>query len=154
MVPEYTKEDFVIVTEANGETYVQPADCYSEDDANTTETITGKWWARLSAPGYMDATEWSGPFDTRAEAAADLASQYDVDPETGDDAEEDDSESEIGTGYVDCGCRDCFEIAIGKPGTFCHECVTAGCEPDSECCAEGAYGGDTEDDANEKEGTS
>jgi len=44
------------------------------------------------------------------------------------------------SGYQPCGCRDCFEIAIGLPGAFCHECVTAGCELDSECCAPNAYG--------------
>jgi hypothetical protein len=40
------------------------------------------------------------------------------------------------SGYVPCGCRDCFEIAIGEIGAFCHECEEAGCEPDSECCVE------------------
>ncbi len=35
------------------------------------------------------------------------------------------------SGYVDCACRDCFEIAIAgddedlKP--FCHACEEAGC---------------------------
>lgn len=43
------------------------------------------------------------------------------------------------SGYVDCGCRDCFEIAI-EPGCMCSQCVEAGCEPNSECCAPGAYG--------------
>lgn len=45
------------------------------------------------------------------------------------------------TGYTPCGCRDCFETAIGKPGEFCHDCKTAGCEPDSECQSPSAYGG-------------
>ncbi len=49
------------------------------------------------------------------------------------------------SGYRDCGCRDCFEIAIGAPGALCHACVTAGCEPDSECQAPGAYGTDEEE---------
>ncbi len=40
--------------------------------------------------------------------------------------------------YMDCGCRDCFEIAIGVPGDMCHECVAAGCETDSECQREEA----------------
>lgn len=40
------------------------------------------------------------------------------------------------SGYVNCGCRDCFEITIGEPGEFCDECVEAGCEPDHECCVE------------------
>lgn len=51
------------------------------------------------------------------------------------------------TGYVDCGCRDCFEIAIGEPGCMCSECVKAGCEPGSECQAPGAYGAGYDADA-------
>lgn len=32
------------------------------------------------------------------------------------------------SGYQDCACRDCFDIAIGdgKP-TLCYECDAAGC---------------------------
>lgn len=40
------------------------------------------------------------------------------------------------SGYVDCACRDCFEVAIGKHGDMCWECEAAGCEPHSECKAE------------------
>lgn len=32
------------------------------------------WGVRMSAPGYMDATEWLGPFDTRTEAESELRS--------------------------------------------------------------------------------
>lgn len=46
------------------------------------------------------------------------------------------------SGYTDCACRDCFEIAIGEPGeAFCWECEEAGCEGDSDCQSESAYGG-------------
>lgn len=48
------------------------------------------------------------------------------------------------SGYIDCGCRDCFEIAIGEPGDFCTNCEDAGCEADSECQSPNAYGGDEE----------
>jgi hypothetical protein len=49
------------------------------------------------------------------------------------------------SGYTDCACRDCFEIAIGEPGeAFCHACEEAGCEGDGECDAEGAYSCDEE----------
>jgi hypothetical protein len=33
------------------------------------------------------------------------------------------------SGYTACGCRDCFEIAIGEPHALCWECAEAGCEP-------------------------
>ena len=49
-----------------------------------------------------------------------------------------------GEGYVDCACRDCFEIAIGAPGVaMCHGCEDAGCEAgaEQECEAPHSYGG-------------
>ena len=50
------------------------------------------------------------------------------------------------SGYVDCACPDCFEIAIGEHGKdFCHACEEAGCDGEGECQAEGAYGGDEEE---------
>lgn len=33
-------------------------------------------YCRLSAPGYLDCTEWSGPFDTEEDAVADLLRTY------------------------------------------------------------------------------
>jgi hypothetical protein len=46
------------------------------------------------------------------------------------------------SGYCDCACRDCFDIAIGTAGkAMCHECKKAGCEAnDGECCRDDAYG--------------
>lgn len=35
-----------------------------------------KVYARLSAPGYLDCTDWSGPFDTTEEAAQALLDLY------------------------------------------------------------------------------
>lgn len=55
------------------------------------------------------------------------------------------------SGYVDCACRDCFEIAIAGDDdrgiALCSECKDAGCsiDGDSECDAPHAYGmGDDE----------
>lgn len=45
---------------------------YSGDD-----TAEAGIYARLSAPGYLDCTDWSGPFQTEAEAEADLVGMYD-----------------------------------------------------------------------------
>jgi hypothetical protein len=50
------------------------------------------------------------------------------------------TDRQIGAGYVACGCRDCMETAIGAYGALCHACESAGCDPDEECCADGAYG--------------
>ena len=46
-------------------------DC-GEDDI---EKVYG-YFARLSMPGYMDCTEWCGPFKTEAEARAYLSDTY------------------------------------------------------------------------------
>jgi len=56
------------------------------------------------------------------------------------------------SGYRDCACRDCFEIAIGEEGVLCSECVKAGCDntprwPNVECQAPHAYGGHCGDSA-------
>jgi hypothetical protein len=84
MVPVYEKSEFVRC-EMHGEVSSVPADCYNEADHGTAiERETG-WFYRLSAPGYMDCTEWSGPFATEADARADCRETHDVDPETGDD---------------------------------------------------------------------
>jgi hypothetical protein len=38
------------------------------------------WYGRLSAPGYLDGTDWSGPFESEAEANECLSDMYDGDP--------------------------------------------------------------------------
>ena len=43
---------------------------------------------RLSAPGYLDATDWHGPFETLEEARTDCERTYDVDPDTGEEVGE------------------------------------------------------------------
>lgn len=54
------------------------------------------------------------------------------------------------SGYTDCACRDCFEITISNDTSkpeMCDACKEAGCEPDKECCAPGAYGCADEDES-------
>ena len=53
-----------------------------------TETHVSGFFYRLSAPGYTDCTDWSGPFATLAEAQADCERTFDCDPKTGDDLDE------------------------------------------------------------------
>ena len=52
------------------------------------------------------------------------------------------------SGYTDCSCRDCFDVAISsdirKP-ELCNDCEEAGCskdDDDEECQRSDAYGGD------------
>jgi hypothetical protein len=47
------------------------------------------------------------------------------------------------SGYVDCKCRDCFDVAIAddvRKGAFCHKCQDAGCTSTGECQRSDAYG--------------
>jgi hypothetical protein len=39
------------------------------------KTVFG-WCARLSAPGYLDCTDWAGPFETEEEAIVALYEMY------------------------------------------------------------------------------
>lgn len=45
------------------------------------------WYSRLSAPGYMDATHWLGPYQTEAEALQAIMDEYEVD-EDGEDLQD------------------------------------------------------------------
>jgi hypothetical protein len=45
------------------------------------------WYARLSAPGYLDCTSWDGPHATRDAALASLLAHFECDEE-GDDLSE------------------------------------------------------------------
>jgi hypothetical protein len=51
----------------------------------------------------------------------------------------------MASGYTDCACRDCFDIAVSsdvKKPALCSECKAAGCsEYCSECSRPDAYGG-------------
>lgn len=52
---------------------------YCENDrAESVKVVTG-WFARLIAPGYLDCTDWSGPYATEAEALSALANDYGTD---------------------------------------------------------------------------
>lgn len=97
MRPQYTNEPFHHGENSRGEIVMVPADVYGTLDRFTLEcdirpgdarTIKAKWFYRLSAPGYMDATDWTGPFPTLADARADCAHTWE-DPDTGDDDSED-----------------------------------------------------------------
>ena len=53
------------------------------------ERVSG-WWSRLSASGYLDCTEWSGPFRSEDEALDACKAFYEVD----DDGDADDGTDE------------------------------------------------------------
>jgi hypothetical protein len=87
MQPEVWQGTMVAV-EHKGERSLFPEESFTVDEA-ITETCGDDWeevtvaratgfWCRLSAPGYMDCTEWDGPYSTEAEALAELSAQYDL----------------------------------------------------------------------------
>ena len=56
-----------------------------EDGGDPCEPEAG-WYSRLSAPGYLDCTEWAGPFKTGDEALAYCMDLYEVDEDGEDDS--------------------------------------------------------------------
>jgi hypothetical protein len=90
MTPQYTQEAFVQgENRTTFECRCLPAEYESiltDEGMEISERYdASKWWACLSAPGYMDRTDWDGPFDSEEEAREHIRETYDVDPDTGDD---------------------------------------------------------------------
>lgn len=51
------------------------------------EKVSG-WWGRMSASGYLDCTDWTGPFGTEEECMEELENMYgaeEYNDENGDD---------------------------------------------------------------------
>lgn len=70
-----------VMLEVDGDYY--PADMFTAEYVATEEKCDVEdviehegWFARLSMPGYMDCTDWSGPFETEAEALEYLNELY------------------------------------------------------------------------------
>ena len=98
MQPEVEHAEYWEVSANHGETHIVPADVcpaagdlahyvegridHDEFDHPTVELKTG-WLARLSAPGYMDCTDWTA-HETEDEAYEYLAETF------GDDEDDDD----------------------------------------------------------------
>lgn len=86
MQPQVVPGPFVKVETSEGDVLV-PKEFYSPSlhpGDVLDENVTG-WFGRMSAPGYMDCTDWDGPFETPEAAQKHLDETY------GDDEEFDDS---------------------------------------------------------------
>ena len=57
-------------------TWFDEGELEAPEDSLPVEPLGAGWYSRLSAPGYMDCTEWSGPFETELEAVLDLHELY------------------------------------------------------------------------------
>lgn len=45
-------------------------------DGDREDSECAGWYAHLSAPGYLDCTEWHGPYQSEAEALVELYRTY------------------------------------------------------------------------------
>jgi len=82
--PEVVKEQVAIYESREGGTEIVPAYAFSsfedelaEDEQESIEYGFG-WIARLSAPGFLDCTDWVGPFETAEKAARELLELYET----------------------------------------------------------------------------
>lgn len=87
-----TFDTFARVEDVRGETiYLGPSSDRPDtpDGGECKIDPEPRWYARLSAPGYMDCTEWTGGHATEAEAAQELADTYDLCPKCLDEHDDD-----------------------------------------------------------------
>lgn len=82
MKPSFRDNYLWAIIQRKGETEVVPYDYYSPENGDTTEFIEGVAW-RLSAPGYLDCTDWQVEPTIREAAMACLS-------EHGDSLDDDD----------------------------------------------------------------
>lgn len=82
LTPQIILDDWFVVNLANDETVVYPRSLFTREavselhpDATDIEEEGKKIAARLSAPGYLDRTEWA-LFDTKEEAMEYLMEEY------------------------------------------------------------------------------
>lgn len=91
LLPEYANGEFAIVNDDFGEvTWCGPREYYVPADhaANHTVSFESGFWCHLSAPGYLDQTDWAGPYATMEEARKAIVEEHEVDPDTGERLED------------------------------------------------------------------
>jgi hypothetical protein len=103
-------------------------------DLGIDDLAEDKYYARLSAPGYLDATDWSGPYATHEEANEGICEEHDLCPTCheegyGDCATCDDEDTEYTNGLDDNGTAEstwCLEPVEAPPVT-CRLCGDPTC---------------------------
>ena len=111
MIPQYELTSKWELTKPNGDSEqfdsIYDVSDFIEHDAleagnGETYTIEAQvgWFARLSAPGYLDCTGWTGPFPSEVKAREFIRETYEVDPTTGDELDEDEDEEELEEEHV------------------------------------------------------
>lgn len=84
MIPQYSDEAFVTIITPDEDEYTCPKGRDTADIGDVVVDAEPGWYCRLSAPGYLDCTEWSGPHASLDEARDYISNEYNVDPDTGD----------------------------------------------------------------------
>lgn len=89
----------------------------------TEYTVTKEtgWHYRLSADGFLDATDWHGPFPTLRACREDVVSSFDVHPDTGE-------ELPSGDDGAFCAHTKCATWTPHEPRNLGDEAPTALCE--------------------------
>lgn len=77
MQPQVVYDEFYTF-ETNEGSMAVPSDVFNfYDDVEKWEVEKQiGWFARLSMPGYLDATDWIGPFDSEKDALEELNNTY------------------------------------------------------------------------------
>lgn len=83
MQPQYQNGQFFQVQGPDGPVYV-PSEDYSEQAHGEILSRETGWFARLSMPGYLDCTEWEGPFGSEEEAQEHVSDTHGVHPISGE----------------------------------------------------------------------
>jgi hypothetical protein len=90
MVPEYWYGTMLSCPDDDSGLY--PAEDFSKsqvahfEDCDEDDILEEQgWWVRLSAPGYSDATDWSGPYETERQAREFVLDFHEAHPDTGDE---------------------------------------------------------------------
>lgn len=84
LMPQVIREHFVEICE-NGEYTLIPAENVGDamlGEAEMTAEFHYKWFARFSAPGFLDCTDWKGPYRTEEGALWELYGEDDDEEET------------------------------------------------------------------------
>lgn len=76
-----TKTAVELLNEASRTSFMKPQ-CYKGEEIQLEimeaglDLVDDKYYCRLSAPCYLDCTDWSGPYDSVADCAAALLEMY------------------------------------------------------------------------------
>lgn len=78
MIPVYENGPFATVTSAKGDWLWTGPDGYQDPQTGEAVEIETGWHWHLSAPGYLDQTDWRGPFSSKDDAMRDCNEWHDT----------------------------------------------------------------------------